>query len=273
MPAACLFSSINFQHKSRAASSKGDCLSKTNQRKASVAAPRKVAKGGGLPRGSATLTHEEFYTKIQQAIFEHRLPPGTQLVEERLVEISGMSRTKIRPVLARLAHEQLVTLIPNRGAFIASPTVDEAREVFFIRRVIEPAVSTLLCQMASPAHIRKLRQHAQKEHKARERGDRVAVIRLAGEFHVLLAELTSNAILVRLLRELTAQTCLVITLYDAPQIPACPQHHHDEIINAIEAKDQRSASALMIEHLNHVEQALRLEIEPKSVLELKFILD
>lgn len=64
-----------------------------------------------------------------------------------------MSRTKIRQVLARLAHEQLFTLIPNRGAFIASPTVDKAREVFFIHRVIEPAVSTLLCQMASLAHM------------------------------------------------------------------------------------------------------------------------
>ena len=49
-----------------------------------------------------------------------------------------MSSTKIRPVLARLAHEQLVTLIPNRGAFIASPTVDKAREVFSSAASLNP---------------------------------------------------------------------------------------------------------------------------------------
>lgn len=230
--------------------------------------------GGSLAgaRPSA-MSNEQFYRKIQQAIAEHRLPPGTQLVEERLVEISGMSRTKIRPVLARLAHEKLVTLIPNRGAFIASPTVSEAREVFFIRRIIEPAVTKLLCEMASSAHIRKLRQHALKEVKARERGDRASLIRLAGEFHVLMAELTSNAMLVRLMRELTAQTCLVITLYDSPNIPACPQHHHDEIIDAIEAHDEGGATARMVHHLDHVEQALRLDVELKAELDLKSIFE
>ena len=224
-------------------------------------------------RLSTVLSSEQFYQKIQQAIFEHRLPPGTQLVEERLVEISGLSRTKIRLVLARLAHEKLVTLIPNRGAFIASPSVDEAREVFFIRRLLEPGVSTLLCQTASPAHIRKMRQHIQKESKARDRNDRVAIIRLAGEFHVLLAELAGNAMLVRMMRELTAQTCLVITLYDSLNMPSCPQHHHSDIVDAIEACDAGVAGFRIVDHLRHVEQALRLEDKVKGAPDLRAILD
>lgn len=233
----------------------------------------KTRVAAGISPPVAVMTSEQFYQKIQQAIFEHRLPPGTQLVEERLVEISGMSRTRIRLVLARLAHENLVTLIPNRGAFIASPSVQEAREVFFIRRVIEPSVVTLLCGMAQPAHIRKLRQHVQKEAKARERGDRIAIIRLAGEFHVLLAELTGNAMLVRMMRELAAQTCLVITLYDSPNTPACPQHHHGDIIDAIEAQDEQAATRRMVEHLGHVEEALRLDEEPAGNVDLRAILD
>ncbi|MBC7499045.1 MAG: GntR family transcriptional regulator [Herminiimonas sp.] len=250
------------------------CLTTTEKRiRKPVETTVRKSKLVVAPTPPIVLGSEQFYQKIQQAIFEHRLPPGTQLVEERLVEISGLSRTKIRLVLTRLAHEKLVTLIPNRGAFIASPSVDEAREVFFIRRLLEPGVSTLLCQAASPAQIRKLRQHIQKEAKARDRNDRVAIIRLAGEFHVLLAELAGNAMLVRMMRELTAQTCLVITLYDSPNMPSCPQHHHSEIIDAIEARDASRAGSRMVDHLRHVEQALRLEDNVKGALDLRAILD
>ena len=225
----------------------------------------------GAERAARVLTSEQFYQKIRQAIFEHRLTPGTQLVEERLVELSGMSRTKIRPMLTRLAHEQLVTLIPNRGAFIASPTVDEARELFFTRQLIEPAVIKLLCKHAESIDIKKLKQHVLKEAKARRDDDRTAIIRLSGEFHILLAELAGNKILERIMRELTAQTCLVITLYDRPNTPACTHHHHAEIIEAIEAKDVMLATKRMGGHLSDCENALRLENDVKEEVDLKSI--
>src|SRR6201993_2162939 len=66
----------------------------------------------------APFTNEEIYGRIQKAVLEHRLAPGTKLIEERLAEVSGVSRTKIREVLNKLAHEGLVELVPNRGAFI-----------------------------------------------------------------------------------------------------------------------------------------------------------
>lgn len=248
-------------------------MTETSSPRREAEAPRRNTGKESPATRPVALSNAEFHRKIQQAVFEHRLLPGTQLVEERLVEISGLNRAKVRTVLARLAHEKLVTLIPNRGAFIASPSVQEAREVFVIRRIMEPAVTSLLCRLASTVQIRKLRRHAQNEVKARERGDRAAVIRLAGEFHVLLAELTGNALLARIMRELTAQTCLVITLYDSPNIPACPQHHHDEIIDAIESGDAAGATVRMVEHLTHVEDALRLEVAPRSAADLKAILD
>jgi DNA-binding GntR family transcriptional regulator len=231
-----------------------------------AASPVPVEAGAGR-----ALTSEQFYQKIQQAIFEHRLAPGTQLVEERLVELSGMSRTRIRPVLARLAHEQLVTLIPNRGAFIASPTVAEARELFFTRQLIEPAVIKLLCERAESIDIKKLKQHVLKEAKARQKDDRTAIIRLSGEFHILLAELAGNAILVRMMRELAAQTCLVITLYDSLNTPACTHHHHADIIEAIETKDAALATQRMGEHLRDCENALRLGSEVEAEVDLKSI--
>ena len=87
---------------------------------------------------AASLTENEIYDRMVAAILDHRLPPGMKLIEDRLATAFGVSRTRIRPVLVRLADEQVVTLTPNRGATVAEPTEREAREVFEVRRMIEP---------------------------------------------------------------------------------------------------------------------------------------
>ncbi|MCY7317426.1 MAG: GntR family transcriptional regulator, partial [Ramlibacter sp.] len=85
-------------------------------------------------------TVDEIYERVYVAILEHRLQPATKLGEERLADIFGASRARIRDVLARLAHEQIVELYPQRGAYVAKPTIEQARDVFEARRLIEPAV-------------------------------------------------------------------------------------------------------------------------------------
>ena len=82
------------------------------------------------------------YAHIFEAILEQRLAPGTKLSEEALGEIFGVSRTIIRRALSRLAHEGVVLLRPNRGAVVASPSVEEARQVFLARRLVERAITT-----------------------------------------------------------------------------------------------------------------------------------
>lgn len=91
------------------------------------------------------------YAHIFEAILEQRLAPGTKLSEEALGEIFGVSRTIIRRALSRLAHESVVLLRPNRGAVVASPTVEEARQVFFSRRMVERAITELAVQHATPS--------------------------------------------------------------------------------------------------------------------------
>jgi DNA-binding GntR family transcriptional regulator len=221
--------------------------------------------------GKRTTSSDDVYAKLQQAIFEHRLKPGTQLIEERLAEVAGISRTVIRPVLARLAHERLVTLVPNRGAFIASPTVVEAREVFAVRRLIEPEVAKLLAASATAKDVSRLRKHVAHEAMAREAGDRPAIIRLSGEFHLLLAQVLGNETLLRIMREMCAQTCLVIALYDSPNTPACPCHEHGDLIDAIERRDGAHATQCMLEHLNHIEQALNFEVRAEKAIDWRAI--
>ncbi|WP_354686466.1 GntR family transcriptional regulator [Cupriavidus necator] len=243
---------------------------KTPRRPASKAAPKPALKpapkaapeesAGAESAASEASATEAIYLGLLTAIMEHRLLAGTKLVEERLCEVTGASRARIRQVFARLAHEKLVTLVPNRGAFVSSPTVDEAREVFQARRVVEPALAAELAQRATPAKVRSLRRHAMEEDNARGRGDRAAMIRLSGEFHIVLADMAGNAILEKLIREMVSLTCLIITLYDRPGAPACAEHEHRQLIDAIEQRDAARASALMAEHLQHIEASLDLSM-------------
>jgi DNA-binding GntR family transcriptional regulator len=189
---------------------------------------------------------DRIHQRVLTAIVEHRLPPGTKLGEERLAKVFGVSRTQIRQVIERLAHDSIVTVVPNRGAFVSSPTVDEAREVFAARRLIEPDLIRQAARKATPVDIKCLRAHVDKEHAARHANDKRAIIRLSGEFH-------------KTMRELETLTCLVIILYDAPNTPACPYHEHTDLVDAIEARDEKRATGQMVEHLRHVESALNFQ--------------
>ncbi|SMG17857.1 transcriptional regulator, GntR family [Paraburkholderia susongensis] len=217
---------------------------------------RKAAARTRLQRDS---THDEIYERIYVAILEHRLHPGTKLAEERLAEIFDVSRARIREVLARLAHEQIVELVPQRGAYVAKPTIEQARDVFEARRLIEPAVLRRLIATLTPEKLARLSQHNDLEVDARQREDNRAVVRLSGEFHSLAAELAGNSALARSMRELSVLTCLMIVLYDAPTATSCRADEHSQIIDAIAKRDAARAERLMLEHLDHIQSSMKLE--------------
>ena len=235
---------------------------------AGVAAGKTKAKA---TRKLAPPSTDGIYDRVLAAILAHQLPPGTQLVEERLAGVFGVSRTKIRQALARLAHESIVTNIPNRGAFVSTPTIEEAREVFEARRLIETELVRKLAHAATRANVEKLRAHVALEAAARTANDRREIIRLSGDFHQIIAGLAGNEFLARVMRELETLTCLVIILYDAPHVPSCPHHEHSGITDAIEAHDAIRATALMVEHLNHVESSLDLNQAPGGEVDLEAI--
>ena len=202
---------------------------------------------------------DDIVDKISAAVLEHRLLPGTKLGEDRLATIFGISRAKVREVLARLAHKQVVELIPQRGAFVAKPTIGQAHDVFEARCAIEPCVLRRLIATLDDVKEQRLRRHLKLEADARQQDDKPAIVRLSGEFHVLLADLAGNSALARTMRELTTLTCLVISLYDAPTAASCRVDEHTELVDAVKQRDSHRAESLMLHHLHHIEQSLNFD--------------
>jgi DNA-binding GntR family transcriptional regulator len=219
------------------------------------------------------LTENDIYERMVETILDHRLPPGTKLVEDRLATAFGVSRTRIRPVLVRLANEQIVTLTPNRGATVAQPTQSEAREVFEVRRMIEPTLITCFIAQASAEDIAVLSQCIAQEEEARSAGDMRRAIRLSGDFHLHIANAAQHQTLGRILRELVSRTSLILMTYRAdvqPQSEAsrCGCQEHRALLDAIRLRDAKEAARLMVEHLAQLESQLQFTQDDADVPDL-----
>ena len=203
------------------------------------------------------MTDQEICDQIYGAILAGRLSPGARLVEVELARLFGVSRTKIRAAIAKLAQDGVVQTRRNHGASVAAPSRAEARHVMEFRRMLEPQVAAALAG-SRPAALATLRPHLDAEHAAGRAGDVASLIRLTGEFHLRLGALHGNALIARALREAEALTCLSILSYGRPSAAACLPGEHAAILAAIEAGDAEEAARLMLHHLDHVAEGMDL---------------
>lgn len=200
----------------------------------------------------------EVYRRILQGIFEQQMPPGARVSEEQLAAAFDVSRTVVRQAMARLVQDGILLKRPNIGTTVASPTVKETRDILAVRRMVEPEIVRAIATEPLPDHVAGLRTHVELEMQAHRHAERGTAVRLSGEFHLLLAELAGNQVLVRLMTGLQALTCLAILLY-ADEGDACIVHEHGHLVEAIARGDANAAVEEMLHHLDHVESELRLE--------------
>lgn len=236
---------------------------------------RRPATRRPVPRRvAAAPSDQEIHGRLFDALLDQRLAPGTRLREDELGQAFGVSRTRIRQVLIRLASEQLVTLVPNAGARVTEPTPQEAREVFDARRLIEPTLVAGFIERATPRDLKALQAFIDDEERARAEGQRHAAIRTAGGFHLHIAAQAGNATLARMLRELVSRTSLVLMRYGPQDLrePAaaaasargCDCHEHRAIIAAVRLRDATAGGRLMREHLDRLQGQLVFESAPRD---------
>src|SRR5579859_5583187 len=137
------------------------------------------------------------YEALRQAIIEQALPPGTRLPEDVIGGQFGMSRTLARATLARLQAEGLIEAGRKRTATVARPSLEEAKDDFEVRRALEKEVIRLVVARWKPQFGAVLEGHVREEDQAKARDDARVSIRLAGEFHIKLAEMSGNRLLQR----------------------------------------------------------------------------
>jgi DNA-binding GntR family transcriptional regulator len=215
----------------------------------------------GAPEVPGNLDNNQIYARVFEAIVGHRLMPGTHLKEDELCEIFGIGRTRLRAILSRLSADHIVELVANRGAFVSKPTIDEAREVFRARRLIEGHLVRRAAENPTEAVRAALMHHLGQERAARAAGDQSVVIKRCGKFHQVLGEQAESPIVARFLRELIARSSLIVAIYEAKPPEECEMEEHRVLTELVLASRAEAAVELMERHLHGIED--RLDLQPR----------
>jgi DNA-binding GntR family transcriptional regulator len=208
---------------------------------------------------ASTSTTNSIVEALTRAIVEHRLLPGAKLAEQKLASHFGVSRTLIRQALYQLSQNKLIRMEPARGAFVAAPSVQEAQQVFSVRRMLEAEMVRAFMQDVTPAKIKSLRTHIQQEREAVSLEDVPGRTELLGDFHVRMAELMGNLVLAQILGELISRCALITLMYQSRNAAEHSSDEHEAIVAALAAKDEVLAVRLMNDHLVHVEASLTFD--------------
>lgn len=210
----------------------------------------------GAPKESSSAA-DRIVASITGAIVERRLIPGTKLAEQKIADIFKVSRTIVRQALIQLGRDRLVTLEKAHGAHVAMPSIEEARQVFEMRDMIESAMVRQLCARISDAQVAMLRAHLLQERQAVKQHDVPLRTRLLADFHVVLAQLLGNAVLAETLQDLLNRSQLISLMYQSSHSADESQREHELVVEAIARRDAGAAARLMGSHIASVERNLR----------------
>jgi DNA-binding GntR family transcriptional regulator len=193
--------------------------------------------------------------QVVESILAQKLAPGERLGEQELAELFGVSRTLVREALMQLQARGFVEVRTRKGWYVVEPSVEEARDAFSARRIIETGI---LREAGRPLQsvLRKLRQHIAQEEQAIEEADAATRAFLLADFHVCLAECLGQKLLCDVLRDLTARTTLAASLYQSKHDAGQSCAQHAGIVAALEKGQLELARERMLAHIGSVEAAL-----------------
>ena len=202
----------------------------------------------------------EIAQRVVEAILSQKLAPGERLGEQDLADMFGVSRTLVREALMQLQSRGFVEVRSRKGWYVVEPSIAEARDAFAARRAVETGLlrNAPLDAGGRPLQsvIRRLRGHIADEQQAIDEADAPTRAFLLADFHVCLAECLGHKLLAGMLRDLTARTMLVATLYQSTHDARASCADHGQIVDALEAGDTERAIELMLDHIGQVEDAL-----------------
>jgi len=188
---------------------------------------------------------------LREIILSGELAAGARLGETELAERLGVSRTPVREALSRLAAEGLVELVPNRGARVASWSVDELEGVFALRSMLEPRLTALAVPNASAVDLDELEELAVRMAETGET-DLDGLVPLNRAFHDRLVALAAAPALATALAAAVHSPLVARNFhaYDSVSLRRSTAHHV-EIVAAARAGDPEWAAAVMTAHIHN----------------------
>lgn len=206
------------------------------------------------------------YQKIKDAIRNKNILPGRKLSEAALGKILGMSRTPVRAALKQLEFQGYVNIIPNKGAYVIEPNIEEIDNTYVVRIAMEKLSVALLIEKLTDEKLAELERCIESEQRAYESNNYDEYDMINREYHIKIAELGGNHVLCRYIKEMLNKVDVYILLYDRndPMKSPASIEGHKKILNFIREKNVQAAQECIAEHIQHAKARLIFDMESQT---------
>lgn len=201
------------------------------------------------------------YEKLKQDIVSGKLAPGTVFNEKEYAAGLGVSRTPVHEAVWQLVGEGLLEVIPRRGTLISHISMEDIRQMYEYRKMLEPQLARRAAAAADRERLAEYRLFFEERRLAADSQEAEDMCKTDedGEFHIYLAEASGNRYAVAQMKLMMTQTLRIRSLSNIKTkrryIEACEEHI--DIIDAVSDGNGEEAARLMLEHLNNSEQGYR----------------
>jgi DNA-binding GntR family transcriptional regulator len=201
-------------------------------------------------RNTVTL-RQQVLEALRDAILNFQFKPGDRLIERELCEMTGVSRTSVREALRHLESEGLVQNLPNRGPIVATLTLDEAREIYEVRRALEGLAARLFAERAGPEHHAALDAVMAVLERAFSTNDTRAIVKATAQFYDVVLGGCGNDVVRRLISSLHARvTYLRATSVSQPGRAPDSLAEMRRFVAALKSGNADQAQAVCVEHID-----------------------
>ena len=205
------------------------------------------------------------FKTLRQAILKGELAPGERLMEVKLANTLGVSRTPIREAIRMLELEGLVVMVPRRGAEVAKISVKHLKDVLEVRGALEELSAILACQRMDDKEAEDLMQAVEQFKEVVYSEDLMLIAQRDEQIHDVIYHATKNEKLVQMINNLREQMYRFRLEYikDKKKRSGIVEEH-EKILDAILAKDVEKAKAAVRKHIDNQELTVLQNLSQKN---------
>jgi DNA-binding GntR family transcriptional regulator len=196
------------------------------------------------------ILHEEIADNLREMIMSGELREGDKIKENELCDWMGISKTPLREALRVLSAEGLIRLIPNRGAYVTTPTFEEIKEMFDVMSVLEGACARAAAEKMSEEDLSKLEKLHKRLEEQYDCRDQKEYIHQNNSYHALVQELAGNKTLNQIVNGLRQK--ILLYRFQSLNLPGRFEQsiqEHRSLLGAFRDRDPEKAEMLMKSHL------------------------
>ena len=205
---------------------------------------------------------DKAYLSLKDNILSLDLKPGEVLLEDRLSEMLGISRTPIREALKKLTYEGLITTSNGKGTYVTELTTDQFKNIYVIRDSLEALSVRLACIHRSAEDMKSLRKMVaeQIEIIRKPKLDDRYYLEVDRKIHMRIAKCSRNDMLEKYLVQINESYKRYLYFTNFEKRAEGVTDEHSRIVDAIANNDPEAAESIMLTHLKGVNESIHLAL-------------